>query len=220
MEELAAELGHSNFIMPVGLFLVVDAENGGDPTAQEVVRRFNLLDLESRNVIDFYFLGWNKDYSRGIRFDIRDFLQCRSFLGSRGVRQFGGNADLILVDAVRDPWNNRITLNFPQAIRVDLSASKENKDFPTVGGFLQSIIVVAEQIKIERMMQNEDNDIQGVGNPGVVFSMSNRLGLAIAKTSMLDFILEKWGKVIGAKSLKQVAMRNLGSPISFSEYEE
>jgi hypothetical protein len=50
LKELAEESGQTDFILPVGLVLVLDKENGGDATAQELTSRFNLLDFESRNV--------------------------------------------------------------------------------------------------------------------------------------------------------------------------
>ena len=45
----------SHFVMPVGLFLVIDKENGGDITAQELCDRFDLLNVESKKIIDFLF---------------------------------------------------------------------------------------------------------------------------------------------------------------------
>src|SRR5580692_55389 len=57
---LAQESGRSQFVMPVGLVLVIDKQNGGDVTAQELVDRFGVVDMESRNLIDFYFLGWHR----------------------------------------------------------------------------------------------------------------------------------------------------------------
>src|ERR1044071_8772925 len=117
-----------NFIIPVGLVLVIDAENGGDVTAQELVKRFNLLHCSSQNIIDFYFLGWEwndtAERSKGIRFNPTSFLSCRDALSTVGVSNFGGNADLILVDAHCDPFvPNGITLNFREAIHVNLSSS-------------------------------------------------------------------------------------------------
>src|SRR6185436_20716036 len=44
------------FVMPIGMIRVLDKENGGDVTAQELIRRFRLLHAESKNAIDFYFL--------------------------------------------------------------------------------------------------------------------------------------------------------------------
>lgn len=207
MAELSQEFGQTEFLMPVGLFLVVDKDNGGDATAEELVNRFELLDFESRNVVDFYFLGWIQDPSGNLKFSLGDFQQFRTFLMEKGIKQFGGNADLILVDA--HYRESKVTLNFQQAIRVDLSTSVKAGDFSTLGGFLQSIIQAAEEV---------ENDRQGAHARGLVFSISDRLGLAVAKSSILDFVLEKWGKIIGAKKLKQLAIQNLGPSIALQDF--
>jgi len=122
MRELSIESGQRNFVLPVGLCSVIDKENGGDTTAEELVGRFNLLDFESRNVIDFYFLGWSKspEPSKDIRFDLTAFEDFQLRLRDFGIPIFGGNADLILVDAEYSA--EKVTLNFPEAIRIDLSS--------------------------------------------------------------------------------------------------
>jgi hypothetical protein len=200
LKELSDESGKNAFRMPVGLFLVVDRENGGDATAQELTSRFNLIDLESRNVIDFYFLGWSKNSSGNIAFDPNGFSDCRNFLKQSGIKEFGGNADLILVDAVRHE-SGSVTLDFQHAIRIDLSTRKAEKGFPTLGSFLESIIAAAQAVK---------DDVHRATATGTVFAISDRLGIAIAKDSILNFILEKWGKIIGARKLKELAVTNLG----------
>ena len=203
LEQLAAELGQRNFLMPLGLFLVIDKDSGGDATSAELIRRFDLLDFESRNIVDFYFLGWHESPSQnGMRFDLETFELFRNALRRIGIRKFGGNADLILVDARYS--NGDVTLNFTEAVHVDLSASKAEKDFPTLGAFLQSIIDTAEEVRAAAT-----NGETG----GFVFSISDRLGLATAKNSILDFILEKWGKIIGGKKLRTLAVRNLGPEV-------
>lgn len=207
MEMLAKESGQEEFFLPVGLFLVVDKENGGDATAEELIRRFKLLDAESRNAIDFYFAGWHP-HGPGLRFSLADFMEFRDFLGTVGLREFGGNADLILVDAHYREASSP-SLDFSRTIRVDLSASTKEEDFPSLGAFLQSIIQVANELK---------SDVASARRRGIVFAMSDKLGLAIAKTSMLDFILEKWGKIIGAKKLKHVAVRNLGPNVDLGRF--
>jgi hypothetical protein len=207
MTELSQESGQDEFLMPVGLFLVVDKENGGDATAEELVSRFELLDFESRNVVDFYFLGWTQDPSGNLKFSLADFRRFRNFLMEKGIKQFGGNADLILVDAHYK--ESSVNLNFQQAIRIDLSTSVKEGDFFTLGAFLQSIIQAAEEVEVDR---------QGARDRGLVFSISDRLGLAIAKSSLLDFILEKWGKIIGARKLKQLTVQNLGPSISLQAF--
>jgi hypothetical protein len=207
MTELAREFSENEFFMPVGLFLVLDKNNGGDATAEELVSRFEFLDFESRNVVDFYFLGWLQDPAGNLKFSLPDFRQFRSFLVEKGIKQFGGNADLILVDAHYK--ESEVDLNFRQAIRVDLSVSIKEGDFPTLAAFLESIINAAEEVEADR---------QAARARGIVFSISDRLGLAVAKSSILDFILEKWGKIIGGKQLKQLVVQNLGPCIPLSDF--
>lgn len=128
MKQLSDESARNQFRLPVGLFLVVDRANGGDATAQELTSRFKLIGLECRDVIDFYFLGWRRDSSGNLVFEPRRFFDCRNFLKECGIKEFGGNADLILVDAVRHE-SGSVTLDFQHAIRIDLSARKAERDF-------------------------------------------------------------------------------------------
>jgi hypothetical protein len=53
--------GKSHFIMPIGLVMVVDEANGGNATAQELVRRFDLLHRESGQSHRFLFHGLGLD---------------------------------------------------------------------------------------------------------------------------------------------------------------
>ena len=55
------------------------------------------------------------------------------------------NADLILVDAHYYSWT-KITLDFTNAIHVNLSSKINSSHIPPLGEFLQSIIEVAEDI--------------------------------------------------------------------------
>ncbi|HLX09090.1 MAG TPA: hypothetical protein VKY89_14650 [Thermoanaerobaculia bacterium] len=227
LKALAQEFRRDQFVMPVGLILVIDKHNGGDVTAQELVDRFGVVDMESRNLIDFYFLGWHRtttenrrddqgdqetpaasrdDDSRpAIAFDLRAFEEFRTALRASGVGQFGGNADLILVDAHYAPGD--ISLDFAEAIRVDLSLSRAENDFPTLGAFLQALIEAAEQVRQDEALQDG----------GLVFAMSDKLGLAIAKKSLLDAFLEKFGKAFGAKRMAAVAVRKLGPVVRLRE---
>jgi hypothetical protein len=203
MDDLADEFAINTFIMPVGLFLVLDDKNGGDPIAHELIRRFGLLNFESRNVIDFYFLGWRcPEGTDHISFDLGSFENFRDFLSEFHIKEFGGNADLILVDAAREADGNAV-LNFSEAIRIDLSVGASNKDFPSLGSFLQAIIQTAGEIK---------RDAENPGR-GVTYSISDRLGLAVAKQSVLDWFFGKYGKIIGASKLQRIAVRNLGAPV-------
>ena len=85
----------------MGLLFLVDKANGGDATAEELARRFRLLGLESRNVVDFYFLGWDGGDEEGtaLVFDLNGFTESRNAFRDAGVRSFGSDADLILCDA-------------------------------------------------------------------------------------------------------------------------
>jgi hypothetical protein len=221
----SAERIRRRLVMPVGLLLVVDEANGGDTTAQEVAKRFHLLHLESQNVIDFYFLGWRwnsvGDRSRGIRFDLESYHSCRAALQQCGVRCSGGNAELILVDAHFEAslgppsrsgrslfYPSPITLNFREAITVNLSSRRDEKDIPPVGDFLQSIIQTAESV---------GNSARTGDGHGVVFSISDKLGLATAEKSFLDFIFDKWGKIIGAKKLAALAVRDIGPVVNMED---
>lgn len=195
-----------SFVLPVGLILLIDEENGGDVTARELVKRFNLLHSESQDVIDFYFLGWEWvqgwDRTKGIRFNLKSFESCRNTLRALGVDRFGGNADLILVDAhfaLRGSW-----IDFRKAIHVNLSSSSAEKEIPPVGEFLQSIIEAARAVRESASTQPEG---------GAVFSISDRLGLATEGKSFLDFIFKKLGEFIGAKKLQAIAVRNIGPKV-------
>ncbi len=89
MKELASESGESSFLMPVGLFPVIDKGNGGDTAAEELVRRFKLLDFESKNIVDFYFLGWRGIISGDIRFELDTFEDYRMAFKAGESRSLG-----------------------------------------------------------------------------------------------------------------------------------
>jgi hypothetical protein len=194
------EREQGDFVVPVGLFLVLDEANGGNSTAEELIRRFGFLDLESRQVIDFYFLGWRVQEDRSLAFDLGAFQACRDALRTAGVREFGGYADLILVDA----WlrANTVSLDFEQAIRIDLFEAATERRIANVGGFLQSLIQATEQVRVHAS--------RGGGGDGLVERISDRLGVAIGKASLVDYILETWGRVIGGRKLMAVATRRVG----------
>jgi hypothetical protein len=217
-----SEVGQSHFVMPVGLLMVIDEANGGDAVAQELVRRFHLLHQESGNIIDFYFLGWewvdDWDRSKGIRFSLSAFDKCRTALKRAGVRSFGGNADLILVDAhhwftlgilprdVETPSDvgpTGVTLDFNEALHINLSSRSADGELPPLGELLQAIIEAADAVR----------SAAATTRGGITFAMSDRLGVAIAKRSFLKFFLEKFGAMIGATKLANLAVRNLGPAV-------
>lgn len=208
LRALSAEAGGGQVVLPVAMLLVVDKANGGDATAEELVARFNLLDLESRKVIDFYFLGWQSAGAKGrpgcIRFDLEDFASCRSALARAGLQKFGGNADLILVDASYD--GQRAQLNFSSAIYIDLARAIAEHDIASLGGFLQALIDAAASVAKSGTAERA----------GLVFAISDKLGLAVARASILEFILKKFGEVIGAKKVAGLAVRNLGPKVDLA----
>lgn len=205
--ELAREAQTDQLVVPVGLFLVLDRANGGDDTADKIVRRFRFLDLESRQAIDFFFLGWKKSKKSGaaLEFDLEAFEAFRDALRGAGVRAFGGNADLVLVDAHLE--DRRVRLDFTRALPIDLSVAVAHDRITSAGNFLQGLIEAADQI---RSGPHETPE-------GVVFSISDRLGLAVARKSILDFVLEKWGKVIGAPNLQMLAVRKVGPAVDLAK---
>jgi hypothetical protein len=205
LDALSKEAGGENIRVPVGLFLVVDKDNGGDATSDELIRRFRMLDITSGSIIDFYYLGWI-DYTsgyepkEGLNFFLSDFQACRKALKGYGVTNFGGYADLILVDAEVDVTGKypQYYLHFEEAIRIDLAKSIKSGDIPSLGEFLDALINTAEEFKKEQ---------PGCGG---AYYISDRLGLIYAKQSLLTSIFDKWGKFIGANTLKHLAVRNLG----------
>lgn len=210
------EEADGHLVMPVGLLLTIDEANGGDVTAQELVRRFDLLHQESGNLVDFYFMGWKwikaGDRCKGIQFDLAAFNECRQVLNKAGVKKFGGNSDLILVDA--HYHSNRrhvgdVSLDFSEAVRINLSSRRADADIPPVGELLQMIIDAAGEVRDS--MQSVDTRY--------VFAISDKLGLATAKESFLTFILEKFGGLIGGKKLKTLATTNLGPIVKLSELD-
>jgi hypothetical protein len=207
LDDLYEEAGQKAIRIAVGLFLVIDQKNGGDSTSEELIRRFHMLDISSANIIDFYYLGW-MDYSESfydpkqeLEFCLPDFQACRITLKKDyGVTDFGGYADLILVDAEIDTTGKypRYVLHFEEAIRVDLAKSIKLGDIPSLGEFLDSLINAAEEFKNDQP------------NCGGAYYISDKLGLMYAKQSLLTSIFDKWGKFIGANTLKHLAVRNLG----------
>jgi hypothetical protein len=221
LHRLKIRTGHQEFRLPVGIFLVIDEESGGDQVAQEIAKRFRLLNNESRDLLDFYFLGWlgpGCATSHGrivprLTFDPDSFSDCRRGLESVGVRRWGGNADLILVDAQCTPTG--AVLRFDQAIQIDLSRGVSQGDLPSLGGFLQSIVDAASAVRAEMRRQRHGRN----SSHGPVWLMSDKLGIAVSKESLLNWFLEKWGAIIGGKQLAALSVRNLAGPCSLPGFE-
>lgn len=198
LRRAAADAGREDVTVPVALLLLIDRDNGGDATAEELARRFHLLDSESRDILDFHFAGWNAAADgKSIQFSLPAFAEFRQALRGAGVKRFGGNADLILVDAVGG--QSGVSLAFEEAIHVDLSDAVRRTGFPSLGSFLQTLIDVAEEVRASA---------GSAGSP--VFSISDGLGVSIGGKSALQFILDKWGAIIGAGALSEVAVRRAG----------
>ncbi|HYD81278.1 MAG TPA: hypothetical protein VEC06_15840 [Paucimonas sp.] len=202
LQSLSDENGEREFSVPIAILFVIDEQNGGDATAREVIRRFGLLDVESRNVIDFFFLGWRLVNERP-QFDLAEFNSCRRALRDAGVVRFGGNADLYVLDA----WwrNGRVELDFQKAIHVDLAAAAAKRKIDTVGSFLQGLIDVTEAVR------------SSSPTGGSVIHISNRLGLAFAKQSFVEFVLNKWGGFVGANRLAEFVTQNVGSTVDLAK---
>jgi hypothetical protein len=201
MQALARETGEAGFVLPVALCLLADQANGGEITAQELARQFKLTDFEARNLVDFYFLGWSvagaKDGAKELRFDDRSFQGFRQALRAAGVRDAGGLADLMLVDA--SYVGGTVYLKFSAAIRIDLSAAVRQKQFVSVGGVLQSLLDAIAGLRS-----------QGRADFGADFSLNEPLGLAVGKRSLLDWLFAGWGACLGARNLADLAVRDLG----------
>lgn len=205
MTRLANETGLSPFVMPIGLFMVLDKANGGDQSSDDVMRRFHLIDFESRDFLDFYFLGWKPDAENTtIVFDLAAFSECRQALARAGVRKFGGYADLILVDARFD--NQSILLDFDEAIHIDLANAVSRKQVESVGALIESIVQAASSLKDDKELADR-----------YTFRISDRLALAVAQQSMLETILVKFGSFFGASKLQSICTRDLGPPIRLAE---
>lgn len=209
LRTLHRESSGRGVVLPIGILLVVDRAHGGDDTADEIIRRFPLLDRESQNWIDFYYLGW-KESGRKMRFNLNWFSGGRDALRRIGVKEFGGNADLILVDTSISPRGRRTFIHFETAIRIDLSKERSSGGLVPLGAFLQAVIDAAEEVKQEAISGPPDN---------AVYKISDTLGLMYARESFLDFILDKWGKFFGAKRLKSLAVRKLGPKVTLSKLE-
>lgn len=211
LNELYKLAGKEELIVPIGLFMLLDKANGGDATAEEIQRRFQILNFESGNIIDFYFLGWFQPEVHGvksdnIRFNLSAFMEFRTLLYNLGIKKFGGNADLILVDAQIGKKSEH-KINFSQAVYIDLARQIAENNFPTLGGLLQSIIDAADEVrKSQKDMEKR----------GVVYSISDKLGIAFAKQSIIQYFLDKWGRVIGAKSLAALSIQNLAPDVTWS----
>src|SRR5262245_56122017 len=146
---------------------------------------------KSRDVIDFYLAGWQAadsgDPKKGLAFDVEAFASIREALREAGMGNFGGYADLVLLDA--QFVDGRVQLDLTKAIYVDLSDALKTKKIASVGAFIEALIEAAHRF---RDSAPKDPDLSQT------LWISDQLALAIAKKSIWKYILDKWGKVFGA----------------------
>jgi len=207
--KLRARPDAQNCVIPICIMMVLDRANGGDDKAEELVRRFFLLHDESSEFIDFYYMGWCMRNGK-LEFIRELFSECREVLRISGIDQFGGNADVILVDSELAKDNASPVLHFDQAIRIDLSLDLQSKEYPTVGSFLYAVIHAARE-----------NTTANNGSPfcSPITCISNELGLRQVRKSFCDFVLEKFGKIINAKQLQTFAVKRICPKKSLTEID-
>ncbi len=211
LQLLAKEAGLP-LILPVGLFLVIDAANGGNDIAQELVKRVHLLDQESKNVIDFYYLGWRCEKGSipsrvgddALEFNLQNFVTVREGLSRLGIREFGGNANLVVLDA--EMTEKGFFLNFGRVIRIDLAADIKSGRFVSLGDLTERLIRGAEEVRMTAATGDSP-----------VCRISNHLGLVYSRQSILDALCERFGKWFGAPRLQSLAVTNAGPRVSGSE---
>lgn len=204
MLRLQTETGASRFSVPTAILLALDEENGGGDIPGELLKRFKFLDLESRDVIDFHLLGWVDDGNGRPKFDLQAFHECLSALRAQGISVFGGYADLLLFDAWFD--KNKVELDFSRAMHIDLAQALAKEQIPSIGKFLQTLIDAVGTVRKSR-----------TGSEGGVFQISDKLGLAVASSSLLDYFLDTWGKLIGAPKLVPLSLRKIGPVLNLGQ---
>ncbi|WP_420124906.1 hypothetical protein [Longimicrobium sp.] len=185
--------------IPIGICLVLASEHGGNTVASELIQRFHLLNLESGDAIDFYYLGWRVETDgkgdQHLQFSLPDYVAAKQLLQSTGVRGFSGNADLILVDASVAP-DKPVELKLESAIQIDLTRliAAEGAVL-TLGSFF------------DMLMESARNSPP---TSTTVHSLSDRLGMEMGKTAILNVVWKKIGGLIGAERLSQLATRGVG----------
>lgn len=81
---------------------------------------------------------------------------------------------------------------------------------PNVGALLQDIIDAAERV---------GHQIDGKMPHGITYAISDELGIAFAKQSLLDHFLKSFGTMIGAQRLAAVTVRNLAPDIDINSLD-
>jgi hypothetical protein len=119
------------------------------------------------------------------------------------VRKFGGYADILIFDVCyRD---GRIRLDFERAIHIDLAAAVKAGTVSTARGFLQGLLDATAAVR------------SNARETGGAVAISDRLGLAVARKSFLDFVLQSWRKAIGARQLLPLCVQNIGPVVDLAE---
>jgi hypothetical protein len=183
MQALSRESGEGAFAMPVALVLLGDEDGNAAVTAAELAQRFALADFEARRLIACYFIGWSvagsRDGAKELRFDARACKGFREALRDAGVREGGGGAAVILVDARYT--GGVVRLNFAEALRIDLHAVQRHKPFASIDAVLQSMAEALQALQAR---------IRDAAEPAV--RISEQLGLATGPRSILDELFDLW----------------------------
>jgi hypothetical protein len=97
--------------------------------------------------------------------------------------------------------SGRTSLDCEHALHIDLAEAIASKKILSAGGFPEGLLQAAEDVRNNAVAQSS-----------AVIRISDKLGLAFAKRSILDFVLDKWARVIGGSSLTPFATRR-GGPV-------
>jgi hypothetical protein len=183
-------------VMPIALCLAIPEKFGGNKDAVEMINRFGLIDMLSGTAIDFYYFGWSVIGIDGsdMNFDRLAFKNCWDWLFKEGVEDFGGNADLIIVDATLSSQDT-ISLNFREAIRIDLALALKRSRIDTLGAFLDSLMKAA--IKVSESEHLEQRP---------VFRISDMMAL----TSLWESVFKKALDKLGIAAIETVVTRDVG----------
>jgi hypothetical protein len=199
VQDVADESGLPTIRIPIGICIVLSSNHGGNAIAEELIRRFHLLNLESGSYIDFYFPGWYESSreSEQLEFSLSEFVETKSELRKAGVTRFSGNADLLLVDAERTTEGDTV-LHFDSAVRLDLPRLLDTDGHITLGSVLETLMDTAREAPKD--------------NP--TWSISDGLGILYGKEAIVGKVWDKLGSLIGADRLAHFAVRSVGRPFT------
>ena len=91
-------------------------------------------------------------------------------------------------------------------MHIDLAEAIAKQRILNIGGFLQSLIDTVDLVR-EHVGKDASN---------VVERISDKLGLAVGKASLTEYLIEKWGRVIGAPKLLALATGHIGPVVPLS----